>query len=254
MSLTTRKAFAPSILVIAALIGASSFIAFLLYLYAGPMNWVLLGMNETERLVFNTIISLAFFLQHSGMIRRPFRRRLEVLIPSHYQGAMYTVVSGFILLVFVAFWQGSDIILFEINGLPGVVMRAFYFLSILGICWGMWALRSIDMFGLDPILKNLQAKPSSSIPFTIRGPYCWVRHPLYLFMIVLFWSCPLLTADRLLFNILWTIWIVIATILEERDLVDDFGDAYRDYQATVSMLVPHSILPAYPAGKADNKT
>ena len=93
MHLTTRKAFALSILVIAALIGASSFMAFLFYLYAGSMNWVRLGMNETERLVFNTFISLAFFLQHSGMIRRPFRQRLEVLIPPHYQGAMYTVVS-----------------------------------------------------------------------------------------------------------------------------------------------------------------
>jgi protein-S-isoprenylcysteine O-methyltransferase Ste14 len=253
MSLTTRKAFALIILVLAAIIGAGSFMAFLFYLYAGSMNWVRLSMNETERLVFNTFISLAFFLQHSGMIRRPFRQSLEVLIPPHYQGAMYTVVSGFALLAFVTFWQGSDIILLQIHGSSVVVMHAFYFLSILGTCWGMWALRSIDMFGLDPILKNLQAKPSPSIPFTIRGPYCWVRHPLYLFMIVLFWSCPSLTADRLLFNILWTIWVVIATILEERDLVDDFGQAYRDYQATVPMLVPHSILPAYPAGKSDNK-
>ena len=252
MSLTIRKAFALITIVTAAIIGASSFMAFLFFLYAGSLNLVHLGMNEAERLMFNTLISVAFFFQHSSMIRRPFRRRLSVLIPSHYQGAMYTVASGFVLLAFVAFWQGSDIMLFEVHGLPGGIMRIFYLLSILGMCWGMWALRSIDMFGLDPILKNLRAKPSPSGPFTIRGPYRWVRHPLYLFMIVLFWSCPLMTADRLLFNILWTIWIVIGTILEERDLVDDFGAAYRDYQKNVPMLVPHGFLPAYPAGKSDN--
>jgi protein-S-isoprenylcysteine O-methyltransferase Ste14 len=165
---------------------------------------------------------------------------------------MYTLASGFVLLAFVAFWQVSEIILFEVRGLPGGVMRTFYFLSILGICWGMWALRSIDMFGLDPILKNLRSKPSPPSPLRIQGPYRWVRHPLYLLMIVLFWSYPSLTADRLLFNILWTIWVVIGTILEERDLVDDFGDAYRDYQTNVPMLVPHSFLSAYPAGKSDN--
>lgn len=71
-------------------------------------------------------------------------------------------------------------------------------------------------------------------------------------MIVLFWSCPLLTADRLLFNILWPIWVVIGTILEERDLADDFGEPYRDYQATVPMLVPHGIFPVYPSGKRKN--
>ncbi len=100
--------------------------------------------------------------------------------------------------------------------------------------------------------RHLNGKSPSSL-FRILGPYRWVRHPLYLFMIVLFWSYPSLTADRLLFNILWTIWIVIGTILEERDLVDDFGDTYRDYQTNVPMLVPHSFLPAYPAGKSDKE-
>ena len=154
MSLTARKSFALIILVIAAIIGASSFMAILFFLYEGSLGWVHLGMNEAERLVFNALISIVFFLQHSIMIRRSFRRRLSVLIPSHYQGAVYTLASGFVLLVFVAFWQGSDIILIEVYGLPGVVMRTFYFLSILGICWGMWALRSIDMFGLVHIFIN----------------------------------------------------------------------------------------------------
>jgi len=254
MYLTARRAFGLVILVIAATIGTASFMAFLFFLYAGSLNWVHLGMTEGERIVFNTLISVAFFLQHSIMIRRPFRRRVCVHIPSHYQGAVYTLASGFVLLAFVTFWQGSDIILFDLHGLYGGVMRGFYLLSIIGTGWGMWALRSIDMFGLDPIIENLRAKPSPPMAFTIRGPYRWVRHPLYLFMIVLFWSCPLLTIDRLLFNILWTIWVVTGTILEERDLVDDFGEAYRDYQAKVPMLVPLGFQPAYRTGKSDNAT
>jgi protein-S-isoprenylcysteine O-methyltransferase Ste14 len=44
--------------------------------------------------------------------------------------------------------------------------------------------------------------------------------------------------DRLLFNILWSAWIYIGTVLEERDLVEQFGDAYREYQKKVSMLFP----------------
>jgi methanethiol S-methyltransferase len=46
-------------------------------------------------------------------------------------------------------------------------------------------------------------------------------------------------ADRLLFNILWTTWIVIAAKLEERNLVCDFGDQYREYQARVPMIIPY---------------
>jgi protein-S-isoprenylcysteine O-methyltransferase Ste14 len=44
--------------------------------------------------------------------------------------------------------------------------------------------------------------------------------------------------DRLLYNVLWSIWVVIGTFLEERDLVVDFGEPYRDYQRKVPMLIP----------------
>jgi protein-S-isoprenylcysteine O-methyltransferase Ste14 len=47
-----------------------------------------------------------------------------------------------------------------------------------------------------------------------------------------------MTLDRFLFNILWTVWIIIGTVLEEKDLVSDFGDEYRLYQRKVPMLIP----------------
>jgi protein-S-isoprenylcysteine O-methyltransferase Ste14 len=72
----------------------------------------------------------------------------------------------------------------------------------------------------------------------VRGAYRWVRHPFYACILVLVWSCPELTADRLVFNLLWTAWIVLGAALEERDLAADFGDAYRRYRRRVPMLVP----------------
>jgi protein-S-isoprenylcysteine O-methyltransferase Ste14 len=44
--------------------------------------------------------------------------------------------------------------------------------------------------------------------------------------------------DRLLFNVLWTLWVVLGTYLEEKDLVAEFGEKYRHYQKTVPMLFP----------------
>ncbi len=52
------------------------------------------------------------------------------------------------------------------------------------------------------------------------------------------WSCPDLTADRLLFNVLWTVWICVRAVLEEADLVADFGEKYIDYQSKVPMWIP----------------
>lgn len=53
-----------------------------------------------------------------------------------------------------------------------------------------------------------------------------------------FWSYPALQADRLLINLLWTVWIIIGAFLEERDLFAEFGETYREYQRQVPMLIP----------------
>jgi protein-S-isoprenylcysteine O-methyltransferase Ste14 len=89
-----------------------------------------------------------------------------------------------------------------------------------------------------PIMARLRGMDEPSVQFMVRGPYRWVRHPLYSSAIILLWAWPHVTLDRLMFNVLWTAWIYVGTCLEERDLVQDFGDAYREYQRHTPMLVP----------------
>ena len=62
-------------------------------------------------------------------------------------------------------------------------------------------------------------------------------------MILMIWSYPDVTSDRLLFNVLWTVWIVIGSCFEEIDLIAEFGDAYLEYQKRVPMLIPFLKWP-----------
>jgi protein-S-isoprenylcysteine O-methyltransferase Ste14 len=48
----------------------------------------------------------------------------------------------------------------------------------------------------------------------------------------------------LLLNLLFTVWVIVATLLEERDLVAGYGEAYHSYQRKVPMLIPWRIRPA----------
>ena len=61
-------------------------------------------------------------------------------------------------------------------------------------------------------------------------------------MLLLIWSTPRLPTDRLLFNVLWTAWIVVGAKLEERDLLVEFGETYRRNQLCVSVLLPSPRL------------
>jgi protein-S-isoprenylcysteine O-methyltransferase Ste14 len=76
------------------------------------------------------------------------------------------------------------------------------------------------------------------MPLAVRGPYRWVRHPLYFFTLLLIWAHPDLSVTRLLFNVSWTAWVAVGTRLEEQDLAAEFGEAYGKYQQEVPMSFP----------------
>jgi protein-S-isoprenylcysteine O-methyltransferase Ste14 len=103
------------------------------------------------------------------------------------------------------------------------------------------SLEGFDTFGLAPLKTHLSGRQLRPPNFVLRGPYLWVRHPLYFFVLVLIWSAPDVSSDRLLFNVLWTLWIVLGAVLEEKDLVSEFGETYRHYQKNVPMLFPRRL-------------
>jgi len=212
--------------------------AFLGFLLAGSPEIVSLGMGAKEALWWDAALCMAFFIQHSVMVRKPFRRGLVRFVPDEYAAAVYAISSGIVVLAMMAFWQKSGETLVVLRAPFRWLLHVTYFLSLAGFFWGTRALGVFDPFGIRPILGRLRAVSPKGVSFIVKGPYRLVRHPLYLCMILMIWSCPDLTRDRLLFNVFWTGWIVIASMLEERDLVAEFGDAYLEYQSRVGMLIP----------------
>lgn len=222
-----------------------SLILLTMFVYWGPLDLVSLDLGEASALVLNAFLSLGFFVQHSVMIRRSFRRWSTRFIEEKYQGALYTISSSVFLLLIVVLWQQSSCTLVSVQGPLRWLLRGVFFLSGAGILWGLWSLGKFDAFGLDSLRNTAQGATAAQNRLLVRGPYRWVRHPLYFFCLLMIWSCPDCTADRLLFNVLWTAWIVVGTVLEERDLVDSFGEEYRNYQRQAPMLFPNRIRPAH---------
>ncbi len=224
--------------VLSALFGITALVAFTVFLFTGPWQLLVFCKQTTAVLVFDAGLSAVFFAQHSGMIRRVFKAWFASLAPEYYHGAAYSIAAGICLYGVVFLWQVSEPVLVTANDPVRLAMRVLFVAAIGGIVWSNLALRSFDIFGLRAISCHLRGTSEPLACLDERGPYRWVRHPQYFFILVMIWSQPDLTADRLLFNVLWSAWIIAGTLLEERDLVVTLGDRYREYQSRVPMLVP----------------
>ncbi|MDX9789124.1 MAG: methyltransferase [Desulfobacterales bacterium] len=232
------RAVACCLIFLSAVTGGLAIPAFGLFLFLGLPGRINLHFTPVLSLCFDAILSLLFFVQHSLMIRK---RLKPTFLGDAGKGAFYSIFSGLTLFVIMIFWQKSFLVHFDIKDYSKILVVLLLFPAIVVGGWGLLSLSNLDPLGITALKHHLAKIPFKSPPFITKGAYRFVRHPLYLSCLLFIWSSPSITADRLLMNLLWTIWIVIGTILEEKDLVARYGSRYRTYQKHVGMLFPRLL-------------
>jgi protein-S-isoprenylcysteine O-methyltransferase Ste14 len=94
--------------------------------------------------------------------------------------------------------------------------------------------------GLAQALAYIENKPLPLPDELLQtgGVYAFVRHPLYLFSLMIIWALPVMTEGLLIFNLGTTLYFIFGSLLEEKRMLRIFGDEYRAYQQRVPWLVP----------------
>ncbi|MBP1683551.1 MAG: protein-S-isoprenylcysteine methyltransferase [Ignavibacteriaceae bacterium] len=185
---------------------------------------------------------MAYCVLHSFLISTSFTKFISRLLKKYYAFyRLFYVLSALILLILlIDYTSPYDNEIIVSYTFPWSIIRyALMYGSLLLFFWAFFFnYDSLSFFGIRQILnsgKELTIDPAESIKK--NGLLGVIRHPMYLALIIFLWS-TIFTLMDLLINTLLTIYVIIGTILEEKKLILEFGDAYKKYQQEVPMLVP----------------
>jgi protein-S-isoprenylcysteine O-methyltransferase Ste14 len=187
-------------------------------------------------IVIDVLLFAAFAAHHSVFARSGLKARLVAVVPASLERPMYVWIASVLFFLLTFYWQPIDLTLWRVGAPLSWLLRA---IQIGGGLLAIAAGRLVDVLDLSGVREAL-GRPARQTPAPIdRGPYAFVRHPLYLAWLLAVWPVPVMTGTRFLFALLSTIYLLMAIPLEERDLRKGFGVAYQRYAERVrSRLVP----------------
>jgi methanethiol S-methyltransferase len=196
-----------------------------------------------EALTINLLLMTLFAVQHSVMARRQFKQWWTQYVPKPLERSTYVLLASLTLILLFWQWRPMPAILWHIEE-PEMAMAitALSFLGWLIALSSTFLINHFELFGLHQVANNLSGLETPTPRFRTPLYYKFVRHPLYLGFIIAFWATPTMSAGHLLFAAVTTAYIFVGIFLEERDLVETFGEEYRRYKQRVSMLLPWRSL------------
>jgi protein-S-isoprenylcysteine O-methyltransferase Ste14 len=196
----------------------------------------------SRALLIDVVLLGVFALQHSIMARPWFKRAWTRIVPKDVERSTYVLFSSLALALLFWLWQPMGGVIWSVQSAFG--KAALY--TLFGVGWAIvlyatFLINHFDLFGLRQVWYQLCGLEYTPLKFRTPSLYRFVRHPLYVGWLMVFWSAPRMTSAHLVFAIATTAYILIAVQFEERDLMREHPE-YAEYRQSVPMMVPLTNL------------
>jgi methanethiol S-methyltransferase len=126
-----------------------------------------------------------------------------------------------------------DTILYQVPAPFNLLMRLGQGISLILLIVAALQTDLLSFVGLRQVFEE-----ERKAPLMTGGLYRYVRHPLYTFSLLILWLSPTMSINSLIVYLALTAYILIGIVFEERKLLREFGEDYRNYRSVTPMLIP----------------
>jgi len=184
---------------------------------------------------------------HSLMISITFASFLEKKLKHAFRfyRLFYNIiaaVSFFWIFLYSAGIKGP--LVFQWSGWLQLIQIVTLLSSAVLFLAGGWNYDFLQFIGLRQIKEGTNhTSISETNIINTSGILGITRHPWYLGAVLFIWTINQdIYAASMTVKTIWTIYLIVGTLLEERKLVIEYGDEYLKYKQKVSMLFPFKAL------------
>ena len=194
--------------------------------------------NTVAAVLLNAGLIALFALQHTVMARKPFKLKLLAYIPEPVERSTFVLASGLVMSLAVWCWQPLPGIVWSVDNVNAKVILWVLFAA----GWGYLVLSTLvtnhfELFGLRQAYLYFRGIPYTPVSFVRKWMYTYSRHPMMLGILVGMWFIPEMSVSHFILSTLLSLYIIIGVYFEEKDLIRNFGDIYKDYKKEIGVFL-----------------
>ena len=196
-------------------------------------------MSPTLHLTLLALTWTLYALIHSALASQTSKAWVRTHLPHQFRAyrLAFNLIAGLLLIppLWLLFSYPGEV-LWRWPGVVGWLADAAALAAAAGFLWSLKIYDTGEFLGLRQLhqpLTQVDEPPALRLSWAHR----FVRHPWYVFGLVIIWTREM-NAALLVTAIILTLYVMLGSRREERDLIAVYGEQYRFYRRRVPALIP----------------
>jgi protein-S-isoprenylcysteine O-methyltransferase Ste14 len=182
--------------------------------------------------LIDLVLTSLLGLQHSLMARPWFKQRVLRGLPPAFERCTFVHAANLALLALIIFWQPIPMEIWSTASPWREVMSLAFAAAWMILLLGALSFGIRDLLGIEQMHAWADGAPPPKPRLKTGFLYRWLRHPMYVGVLLAMWATPQMTLGHLLLATGMTLYVLIAMRYEVRDLLDRFGSRYDRWRST----------------------